>query len=224
MQNQKKQAARAWSKANYKVNSKSKQLASCFNYWKDQKKQARKNRRYYAKHKRQLCVERKARYSLKEPKSSVKQLYVNQLRLQLLTHPDARDKVVEAYKTEYKGKKMPKIHAGAVCRVAASRIVSLAYQNRRKWVKQFTNYSTKASLVDMENKDDFGQCYHSASSEPYFYEASYEPVQRDAALPVDEHGQCVTGSKIEIADSREENSAAAFYNQADEKAPSVIIS
>ena len=204
----KKQAARAWSKANYKVNSKSKQLASCFNYWKDQKKQARKNRRYYAKHKRQLCVERKARYSLKEPKSSVKQLYVNQLRLQLLTHPDARDKVVEAYKTEYKGKKMPKIHAGAVCRVAASRIVSLAYQNHRKWVKQFTNYSTKASLVDMENKDDFGQCYHSASSEPYFYEASYEPVQRDAALPVDEHGQCVTGSKIEIADSREENSAA----------------
>ena len=133
---------------------------------------------------------------------------MNQLRLQLLTHPDARDKVVEAYKTEYKGKKMPKIHAGAVCRVAASRIVSLAYQNRRKWVKQFTNYSTKASLVDMENKDDFGQCYHSASSEPYFYEASYEPVQRDAALPVDEHGQCVTGSKIEIADSREENSAA----------------
>ena len=148
----KKQAARAWSKANYKVNSKGKQLASRFNYWKDQKKQARKNRRYYAKHKRQLCVERKARYSLKEPKASVKQLYVNQLRLQLLTHPDARDKVVEAYKTEYKGKKMPKIHAGAVCRVAASRIVSLAYQNRRKWVKQFTNYSTKASLVDMETK------------------------------------------------------------------------
>ena len=84
-----------------------------------------------SKHKRQLCVERKARYQpqraksfrqasksrtkkgslyvqklasrqlatlrreLKEPKASVKQLYVNQLRLQLLTHPDARDKVVE---------------------------------------------------------------------------------------------------------------------------------
>ena len=132
-QREKKQAARAWSKANYKVNSKSKQLASRFNYWKDQKKQARKNRRYYAKHKRQLCVERKARYSLKEPKSSVKQLYVNQLRLQLLTHPDARDKVVEAYKTEYKGKKMPKIHAGAVCRVASRKSVTGRHGKQRRF-------------------------------------------------------------------------------------------
>ena len=223
----KKQAAQAWSKANYLVNADqkkqasrdrynanplSKKLASRFNYWKDQKKKAKKNRQHYAKCKRQLRLQRKARYSLKEPKAHVKQMYVNQLRLQLLTHPEARSKVVEAYKAEYKGKNMPKIHAGAICRVAASRMVSLAYLNRRKCVKSFVSNTNEALKVDIKNKDDFGHRCHSAGSEPYFYNASYQQVQRDTALPIDEHGQCVTSSKIEIK-------KPVFNDKADEQVP-----
>ena len=208
----KKQAARAWSKSSYKSSPLSKKLNSRFNYWKDQKKKAKKNRQHYAKCKRQLRLQRKARYSLKEPKAHVKQMYVNQLRLQLLTHPEARSKVVEAYKAEYKGKKMPKIHAGAICRVAASRMVSLAYLNRRKCVKSFVSNTNEALKVDIENKDDFGQRCHSVGSEPYFYDASYQQVQRDTALPIDEHGQCVTSSKIEIKEP-------VFNDKADEQVP-----
>ena len=208
----KKQAARAWSKSSYKSNPLSKKLISRFNYWKDQKKKAKKNRQHYAKCKRQLRMQRKARYSLKEPKPHVKQMYVNQLRLQLLTHPEARAKVVEAYKAEYKGKTMPKIHAGAICRVAASRMVSLAYLNRRKCVKSFVSNTNEALKVDIKNKDDFGHRCHSAGSEPYFYDASYQQVQRGTALPIDEHGQCVTSNKIEIKEP-------GFNDKADEQVP-----
>ena len=45
-----------------------------------------------------------------------------------------------------------------------------------------------------------------------FYDASYQQVQRDTALPIDKHGQCVTSSKIEIKEP-------VFNDKVDEQVP-----
>ena len=38
---------------------------------------------------------------------------------------------------------------------------------------------------------DFGDKYHTASTEPYFYDAAYTPVKRDSSIPVTRNGKCV---------------------------------
>ena len=37
---------------------------------------------------------------------------------------------------------------------------------------------------------------HSASTEPYFHEAAYQPVQRDSPIPVNRQGRCIIAEKI----------------------------
>ena len=102
---QKKQAARAWSRANYLINADqkkqasrdrynanplSKKMASRFNYWKNQKKKAKKKTAALCKVQVTALHAEKARYSLKELKAHIKLMYVNQLRLQLLPNSDTR--------------------------------------------------------------------------------------------------------------------------------------
>ena len=45
--------------------------------------------------------------------------------------------------------------------------------------------------IHFKERKDFGDGCHSASTEPYFYEAAYQPVQRDSPIPVNRQGQCV---------------------------------
>ena len=48
----------------------------------------------------------------------------------------------------------------------------------------------------MTQKEDFGNSCHGMSSEPYFYDSSYQPVKRNAPIPINETGQCVIANKI----------------------------
>jgi len=45
----------------------------------------------------------------------------------------------------------------------------------------------------IEGKEDFGGGCHTASAEPYYYDAAYQLVKRNYAIPIDENGKC--GSK-----------------------------
>ena len=44
--------------------------------------------------------------------------------------------------------------------------------------------------ISLKGRKDFGEGCHSASTESYFYEAAYQPVQRDYPIPVNRQGQC----------------------------------
>ena len=39
-------------------------------------------------------------------------------------------------------------------------------------------------------------CVVTASSEPYFYDSAYQPVNRDYPIPVDEEGKCIVADEI----------------------------
>ena len=44
--------------------------------------------------------------------------------------------------------------------------------------------------------DDFGERYHTASSEPYFYDQSYTLVKRDFPIPIDSNERCVIAEEV----------------------------
>ena len=48
----------------------------------------------------------------------------------------------------------------------------------------------------MTQKEDFGNSCHGMSSELYFYDSSYQPVKRNAPIPINEAGQCVIANEI----------------------------
>ena len=74
-------------------------------------------KRYYEKLKRAICKKRIARYTLREPKPQVKQMYAEELMRQLMSHPEAKAKLMEAYRNVFKGREVPNVTASAVCRV-----------------------------------------------------------------------------------------------------------
>ena len=58
--------------------------------------------------------------------------------------------------------------------------------------------------VEINNKDDFGDTHHTASTEPYFYDSAYELVKRQQALPVDKQGKCVVAEITIVGKKNEE--------------------
>ena len=73
-------------------------------------------------------------------------------------------------------------------------------------VSKFLTHCHRVRDVPITSTDDFGRRCHTAFSEPFFYEASYTHVKKDFALPVDEHGHCVIGSEVKLANKPEEES------------------
>ena len=86
--------------------------------------------------------------------------------------------------------------ARAVCKVAARRLVNKALQKR----KEFAGCLIKATRVingfTLKGEEDFGDCGHCASSEPYFYDTAYHLVKRDLSIPVDQSVKCVVAEEI----------------------------
>ena len=50
--------------------------------------------------------------------------------------------------------------------------------------------------MQIKGAEDFGECCHAASTEPYFYDSAYVPVKRAYALPVDEYGECILAREL----------------------------
>ena len=52
------------------------------------------------------------------------------------------------------------------------------------------------SNIDVQLSEDFGEQYHMASSEPYFYSESYAPIKHKNAIPVNDKGRCVVAEEV----------------------------
>ena len=52
--------------------------------------------------------------------------------------------------------------------------------------------------------DDFGDCYHMASSEPYFYDQSYTCEKHNSPIVIDASGRCVIAQELGERDAKSE--------------------
>ena len=84
-----------------------------------------------------------------------------------------------------------------VCKLAARKLVNFSLQQRSNSAVTLLARIRSIKSLTLKGKGDFGEGCHSASTEPYFYEAAYQPVQRDTpAIPVNEYGHCIVAEKI----------------------------
>ena len=123
------------------------------------------------------------KYALGEPKLDVKHMCVKEILSHLLADGEARSLVSDSF---------PKLHINdkiyvsvkAMCRVAAKKLLNKALQIRREHAGSLLQAARLVQSIGLTDKNDFGDGYHMASTEPFFYDTAYK-----LALPIDTNGR-----------------------------------
>ena len=160
------------------------------------KAQRARCRKYYTKNAAAIRASVRARRALAEPEADVVATYVTSVERSLFHDEKAKHELADAFQQYAAPTCKAATFARAVCKVAARRLVSKALQIR----KDFAGCLIKATRVingfTLKGEEDFGDCGHCASSEPYFYDTAYHLVNRDLSIPVDQSGKCVVAEEI----------------------------
>ena len=153
-------------------------------------------RKYYTKNAAAIRASMRARRALAEPKADVVAMYFTSVERCLFDDEKAKLELADAFQQYAAPTCKAATFARAVCKVAARRLVNKALQKR----KDFAGCLIKATRVingfSLKGEEDFGDCSHCTSSEPYFYDTAYHLVKRDLSIPVDQSGKCVVAEEI----------------------------
>ena len=50
--------------------------------------------------------------------------------------------------------------------------------------------------LQIRGRQDFGESSHTASTEPYFYDSTYQIVKRPYAIPIDKNGRGIIAKQV----------------------------
>ena len=142
-----------------------------------------------------------SRNSLAEPTNARIGTILKCLETKLLTNKTTRTRLLKAFKNVQQTsteKLTTKVSRIAACKIAVSRILQRALQVRRKLAGGLLADCRSIKKVVLNNRPDFGVGRHTASTEPYFYDAAYHHVKRDHALPIDNRGTCVLAKPLVV--------------------------
>ena len=136
-------------------------------------------------------------FSLYEPKDSILREYKGSLEKAILRNSTLLDELNDAFcKTHpWLAQKIctRSVHA-AVNEVSAGALLNKALSKRRKIAGEFLHDVRAINAI----KSDIlgGVRYHTANSEPYFYDAAYNHTRQLSAIPVDHNGRCVVAEEV----------------------------
>ena len=175
---------KAQRRAKYQNSSHQKKVSSRVWYLKNTKVKTQACMAYYAKHKEIISHTRRNKYYLSPPKSSVKEMYINELIRELLANRKARTEVMKAFKEQPIAKRLARISYRVACRIAARRLVHEALKKRKEYAAELIKSAKSINAKSMKSRDDFGEGIHcKRSCDPYFYEASYVKDDDDSDVP-----------------------------------------
>ena len=140
----------------------------------------------------------RGKYALNEPKAYNRHTYAVQLQRKLFSKPSLGLHLRKGFtqNDESLAQKMSKgVLTKTVCRLTARRLVDRVCKKHRERVGQLLKCVRLVNSFEM-SRQNLGERWHTASSEPFFYDTTYMPVQRDNAVPVDENGQCCTAEEV----------------------------
>ena len=80
--------------------------------------------------------------------------------------------------------------------------------------------SIKKNISSFESEDDFGEKFHTRSSEPYYFESAYCHVKCNKVFPVNEKGQLVIADYVENTKSDRQQTKTNGNSRDDENRPS----
>ena len=85
----------------------------------------------------------------------------------------------------------------AVSEVSAGALLNKALNMRRKIAGEFLHDVRAINAIKLADSDILdGARYHTANSEPFFYDASYNHTRQLGAIPVDLNGRCVVAEEV----------------------------
>ena len=153
--------------------------------------------KYFRKY--HCCTKRKpvtkAKYRLAQPTLLVIDQYINTLKASLRANAEAMSQLEEAFKARHCGvaKQLSRDDLEmTVCRLAAQRLVSKALQVRKEHAGLLLGSLKSIKSIKLNEESGFGKSCHTRSTEPFFYEAAYQPVVvKDTPIPINERGECV---------------------------------
>ena len=96
-----------------------------------------------------------------------------------------------------------KVLPNAVANIAARKTLNKALKLRNQYVGEILACVRKMNYLEF-SADDFGDCYHTASSEPYFYDQSYTCQRHNSLIVIDASGRCVIAQEIGERDPKSE--------------------
>ena len=158
--------------------------------------------KYFRKY--HCCTKRKpvtkAKYRLAQPTLLVIDQYVNTVKANLRANAKAISQLEDAFKARHFGvaEQLSRDDLElTVCRLVAQRIVSKALQVRKEHAGLLLGGLKRIKSSKLNEESDFGKSCHTRSTEPFFYEAAYQPVVvRDTPIPINERGECVVAEEV----------------------------
>ena len=132
-------------------------------------------------------------YSLHEPTQCKRELYVKVMKQTILRKASLRKKLMCAFrklKKHFSASSKAKALPNAVANIAGRKTLNKALKLRKQYVGEFLACVRKVNDLEF-SEDDFGDCYHMASSEPYIYDQSYTCEKHDCPIVIDASGRCV---------------------------------
>ena len=154
--------------------------------------------RYYSRRRCEIKDRRRGRYVLKQPNVDMKEQCLTELKCNIIANLKVNASLRKAFTAMHDNIAKNLLHTGlaiAVCRLAAQKVLTEALKLRKDSAGKLLGSITKINELDI-TPDELGEQVHGASSEPYFYHTAYTPLQRQSAIPVDEHGQCVIAEEV----------------------------
>ena len=161
-------------------------------------------RKYYVCHKDDICLTRRARYILSQPKPGDKEMCLKKLQAHLSNHFEARSELTKAFKKlhEAAAKRIHRVLGRTVCRLAARRLLNKALQVRKEHGGFLLKSIRSIKSLQITQREDFGKGCHTMATEPFFYDSAYQPVKRDIPIPINEDGQCVVAEEVHNDDEK----------------------
>ena len=184
----------------YHTNPDKKKALSRVYYVKNHDDRLKSFRKYHCCYKNKICNIKKARYHLAPPTPVVTEVKLRQVQANLLNDVEAKSDLIKVFKMKMlHGGTVKHVSSGlgkTVCQTAARKLVNKVLQSRKISAGALLATIRSVKSISLKGRKDFGEGCHSVSTEPYFYEAAYQPVQRDSPIPVNRQGQCIVAEKI----------------------------
>ena len=155
-----------------------------------------KNKLYRNQNKERIVIAKtakRARYVLTEPKTDVKEKYVQNMKKRIHSKPTLKRKLLHAFRSSRKplaDKIKPSKLCNAVSNIAARKLLNKVLKVRKQSVGELLSCIRSVTALKIST-EDFGKSRHTASSEPFFYDQSYAMVRHTSPIAVDSHGRCV---------------------------------
>ena len=128
-------------------------------------------RKYHCCYREELCQLRRARYNLAKPKPVRTEMYLRKIQANLLCDSEAKSQLRKSLYVDVVQHKCADLDKTAY-KLAARKLVNISLQQRSSSAGTLLASIRSIKSLTLKGEGDFGEGCHSASTEPYFYEAA----------------------------------------------------